>query len=148
MFWKYIKPFANTCSWKLLQWFKHGTETCKFSLCFQVLTVEELERASRCTDTTCTEKACEKVSLACSEGYKYSPPPPPHTHTHSHKQHMHFCIKFVPPHDKTNKMTCAPSEDSDQPWHPPSLIQSLSLCAQWEAKDPRFLHADSGQQRL
>ena len=28
-----------------------------------------------------------------------------------------------PPHDKTNKMTCAPSEDSDQPGHPPSLIR-------------------------
>ena len=27
-----------------------------------------------------------------------------------------------PPHDKTNKMTCAPSEDSDQPGHLPSLI--------------------------
>ena len=26
------------------------------------------------------------------------------------------------PHDKTNKMTCAPSKDSDQPGHPPSLI--------------------------
>ena len=23
-----------------------------------------------------------------------------------------------PPHDKTNKMTCAPSEGSDQPRHP------------------------------
>ena len=31
---------------------------------------------------------------------------------------------------------CAPSEDSDQPGHPP-------LCAQWVAKDPGFLHADS-----
>ena len=28
-----------------------------------------------------------------------------------------------PPHDKTNKMTCAPSEDSDQPGRPPSLIR-------------------------
>ena len=27
-----------------------------------------------------------------------------------------------PPHDKTIKVTCAPSEDSDQPGHPPSLI--------------------------
>ena len=27
-----------------------------------------------------------------------------------------------PPHDKTNKMACAPSEDSDQPGHLPSLI--------------------------
>ena len=24
-----------------------------------------------------------------------------------------------PPHDKPNKMVCAPSEDSDQPGHPP-----------------------------
>ena len=26
------------------------------------------------------------------------------------------------PHDKTNKMACAPSENSGQPGHPPSLI--------------------------
>ena len=30
---------------------------------------------------------------------------------------------FAPPRDKTNKMICAPSEDSDQPGHPPSLIR-------------------------
>ena len=29
---------------------------------------------------------------------------------------------FEPHHDKTNKMECAPSEDSDQPGHPPSLM--------------------------
>ena len=34
---------------------------------------------------------------------------------------------FEPPHDKTNKITCAPSEDSDQPRHPPSLITVLAL---------------------
>ena len=28
-----------------------------------------------------------------------------------------------PPHDKTNKMACAPSEDSDQPGNLPSLIR-------------------------
>ena len=28
-----------------------------------------------------------------------------------------------PLHDKTNKMTCAPSKDSDQPGHPTSLIK-------------------------
>ena len=32
-----------------------------------------------------------------------------------------------PPHDKTNKMTCAPSEDSDQPHHPPSLIRVFAV---------------------
>ena len=32
-----------------------------------------------------------------------------------------------PPHDKTNKMTSAPSEDSDQPGHPPSLISIFTV---------------------
>ena len=41
-----------------------------------------------------------------------------------------------PQHDKTNKMTCAPSEDSDQP-------DQSSLYAHWVAKDPMFIHADS-----
>ena len=30
--------------------------------------------------------------------------------------------RYEPPHDKTNKMACASSEDSDQPGNPPSLI--------------------------
>ena len=33
-----------------------------------------------------------------------------------------------PAHDKTNKMTCAPSEDSDQPGHLPSLIRQILRC--------------------
>ena len=33
-------------------------------------------------------------------------------------------ILFEPQRDKTNEMTCAPSEDSDQPGHPPDH----SLC--------------------
>ena len=32
-----------------------------------------------------------------------------------------------PPHDKTNKMACAPSEDSDQPGHPPNLIRVFAV---------------------
>ena len=31
------------------------------------------------------------------------------------------------PHDKTNKMAFAPSEDSDQPGHPPSLISVFAV---------------------
>ena len=34
---------------------------------------------------------------------------------------------FEPPHDKTNKMACEPSEDSDQPGHPPSLIRVFAV---------------------
>ena len=30
-------------------------------------------------------------------------------------------------HDKTNKMACAPSEDSDQPGHSPSLINVFTV---------------------
>ena len=30
-------------------------------------------------------------------------------------------------HDKTNKMTCAPSEDLDQLGHPPSLIRIFAV---------------------
>ena len=34
---------------------------------------------------------------------------------------------FEPPHDKTNKMACVPSEGSDQPGHPPSLIRVFAV---------------------
>ena len=34
---------------------------------------------------------------------------------------------FEPPHDKTNKMTFVPSEDSDQPGHPPILIRVFAV---------------------
>ena len=38
------------------------------------------------------------------------------------------CLKiFGPQHDKTNKMTCAPSEDSDQPGHLPSLVRVFAV---------------------
>ena len=50
--------------------------------------------------------------------------------------------KYEPLHDKTNKMTCALSEDSDQPGLCPVWSES-SLGTQWVPKDPGFLHADS-----
>ena len=34
---------------------------------------------------------------------------------------------YEPPHDKTNKMICVPSEDSDQPGHPPRLIRVFAV---------------------
>ena len=49
-----------------------------------------------------------------------------------------------PPHDKTNKLPCVPSEDSDQPGHPPSLIRVFAVRSMGKvAKDPSFLRADS-----
>ena len=35
---------------------------------------------------------------------------------------------FEPPHDKTNKVWCMPSRDSDQPGNPPSLIRVFAAC--------------------
>ena len=39
----------------------------------------------------------------------------------------HIETVFEPRHEKTNKMACAPSEDSDQPGHPPSLINVFAV---------------------
>ena len=36
-------------------------------------------------------------------------------------------IRNEPRHDKTNKIKCTPSEDSDQPGHPASLIRVFSV---------------------
>ena len=34
---------------------------------------------------------------------------------------------YEPAHDKTNKMACAPSKDSDQPGHPPGLFRVFAV---------------------
>ena len=49
---------------------------------------------------------------------------------------------FEPPHDKTNKMTFVPSEDSDQPGHPPSLIRVFAVRSMGSL-DPILLQADN-----
>ena len=43
------------------------------------------------------------------------------------KQVFSWCGSIEPQHNKTNKMTCVPSKDSDQPGHPPSLISLHSV---------------------
>ena len=48
-------------------------------------------------------------------------------------------------HDKTNKMTCTPSEDPDQPGHLPSLIWVFPVCMH---KRWVFSYSLSTQQRL
>ena len=44
--------------------------------------------------------------------------------------------------DKTNKVSVCPAKTQISLGIPPVWSESL-LCAQWVAKDPRFLHADS-----
>ena len=47
------------------------------------------------------------------------------------RNHIHTRVRVTswsePPHNKTNKMICAPSEDSDQPGHSPSLIRVVPI---------------------
>ena len=47
-----------------------------------------------------------------------------------------------PPHDKTNKMAYAPTKTHINLGIRPVWSES-SLCAQWVAKDPNFLHAEN-----
>ena len=49
---------------------------------------------------------------------------------------------FEPPHDKTSKMTFVPSEDSDHPGHPPSLIRVFAARSVGSL-GPILLQADS-----
>ena len=49
---------------------------------------------------------------------------------------------YEPRHDKTNKVSVRPAKTQISLGIRPVCSES-SLCAQWVAKDPRFLHADS-----
>ena len=50
--------------------------------------------------------------------------------------------KNEPQHDKTNKMACAPSQDSDQPGHPPSLsrVFAVRMKKPWTLSYPLSAH--------
>ena len=56
-------------------------------------------------------------------------------------------LAFEPPHDKTNKMACAPNEDSDQPGHPPRLISVFTdhMKKAWVLSYPLSTSKDSDQ---
>ena len=56
--------------------------------------------------------------------------------------------KYEPPHDKTNKMACAPSEDSDQPGHPVWLKSTVCMKKAWVLSRPlSALHSKDSAQR-
>ena len=44
------------------------------------------------------------------------------------ESYLFMKLLYEPLHDKTNKLTCAPSKDSDHPGHPPSLIIVFAVC--------------------
>ena len=63
----------------------------------------------------------------------------------NHVKQGPFCLEsaqFEPPHDKTNKESVCPAKTPISLGIRP-VWSEHSLCAQWVAKDPSFLHADS-----
>ena len=50
-----------------------------------------------------------------------------HRLLYAHPLYGPFQVKYEPQHDKTSKMTCAPSKDSVQPGHSPSLIRVFAV---------------------
>ena len=52
---------------------------------------------------------------------------PPHKMAELYQVYLVVLNKYEPAHDKTNKMACAPSEDSDQPGHRLRLIRVLAV---------------------
>ena len=49
------------------------------------------------------------------------------TDTYHGMQELSKIQLIQPQHDKNNKINCTPSEDSDQPGHPPSLIRVFAV---------------------
>ena len=58
-----------------------------------------------------------------------------------------FDLLIEPPHYKTNEMAYTPSEDSDQPEHPPSLIRvfAVPMKKTWVLSHPLSASEDSDQ---
>ena len=50
-----------------------------------------------------------------------------HDTAHISAYPIQWICRYEPLHDKTNKMACAPSKDSDQPGHLPSLIRDFAV---------------------
>ena len=57
-------------------------------------------------------------------------------------------LTYEPQHNKTNNMACAPSEDSDQPGHPPSLIKvfAVSMEKAWILIATHWAHSKDSDQ--
>ena len=56
-------------------------------------------------------------------------------------KHQWWHDRHEPPHDKTSEMICAPTEDSDQPGHPSSL---MSLHSAFNGPGPRLIWVFAG----
>ena len=56
------------------------------------------------------------------------------------------CYMNEPHRDKTSKNDCAPSEDSNHPSHPPSLIGSLSASRNGRSLATHLVHSEYSDQ--
>ena len=98
----------NGLNWYKFEWNNKPYKNCSISsFAYQVL---QLCRCV-CLVVACYSSLLPSMSL---KGYAFSL--------------WHFWVTpFDPAHDKTYNKTCAPSEDSNQPGHPPSLIRVFAV---------------------
>ena len=62
--------------------------------------------------------------------------------------YFHHLNKNEPRHDKTIKMACAPSKDSDQPRHPPSLIRVFAVRRPFGSLAIHWAHSEDSDQTI
>ena len=85
-----------------------------------------------CLYIVLTEVALSKTCIICFS-FLFEVTYVPHPHLPSWSDMTESSIdrkenKTEPEYDKTNILISVPSEDSDQPGHPPSLIRVFAVC--------------------
>ena len=90
-------------------------------------------------DAFCSQRLCKRFSIDCFVKTTNC--------LENLPQHLQYIYTFEP-HDTTNIVVCAPSEDSDQPGHPPCLIWESSLSARRKSGSlaTHFVHSEDSDQ--
>ena len=128
-------------------------QQARYFVCYryQVLMMPQERRVcSSAATTECQSKTIRKIATVLVRHHRQM------TKSLHHHLVSRFCTHCnsklsgglsEPPHDKTNKMAFAPSKDSDQPGHPPSLIRvfAVRFNEPWVLSYPLSASEDSDQ---
>ena len=104
---------------EFLGFLRYFRMTCKFLI--SILLFQRMKLSALCTISTYFFSPIAQQLMTCMRHLSQGP-----------ALYLLLCFYVPgkpnePPHDKTNKMACAPSEDSDQPGHSPSLIRVFAV---------------------
>ena len=82
---------------------------------------------SGATGSTITPISIKRIYHWSSQKKTFGQKNPNSSHIHVSCLKLMFLNLNEPPHNKTSNVACAPSEDSDQPGNPPSLIRVFAV---------------------